>query len=1252
MTEPSPEHLRLEDMPHFMALIYARLQEVSNKQEFVQQACKLYDLGVRMLVITMLSQYLVEDRDSITDPYLNEILLQKLPRLTRDAWQQLLFTSLEVYEGQHERLYLPELYTYYWDVKPDGPRPRPELKALYDRLSQIATEVEERRYLPHDELAWARLADEIKGLLQQFLAGLAFLADYELIRVVGRTGAGYTYELHRGSQVHVVSDARPRPAEFEMGWFYLRRRGAEAFLLLHPLLVFWEHELETGALRPQTDTGVYNRFIYEKSLQYRLVANDELVSVSAWAMMFIKMLYDTIEDAKHAKAETTKLSWWQARNIIQDITDTRMKAATGRFVSELYTARLEARSAIDSFLASDRRGFVMTGMSGIGKSSFLLALAAELHTEHADVGVLIYEAGQLSTELTLTEEISRDFERRVAFRGRPVGEVWRELADIDDIHQRKVLLCIDALNEHAQPKQLLRELNGLLLHPYTWLKIVITSRPEAWQEITRGVSLAEGLYYRDRVTSPDGDGEPFTDSYEMRPFTTDELNAAYEKYRLAYGLTTRYDELSEEVRAFLQEPLNLWLVAKTYRMGAIPKGLLAAELVEGYIGAELRSGRLAEEGLRLLERDLVPLLLHAGRYTNAFTPADVDAIAPELFNRIYSEQILGDGRPVNHSFVQLLSAEILMRQGIGRSQQIGFKHERFYEYFVGNRLSEDSRQAEDAGVFYRSMVGQIEETPFLWGAMRRALYQDLSDPARRPIVQALLQENDRQLAHIVTSALIQYAARDPSTVRVLLLALLKARRTAPVTQDAILKVALHTLDREVLRQALTSPREQVRSRAVGYMYELYRTHPDVCLSVIDALGQQLRHGWLPNIPVFRTVTILAGTILMEIVHDPFYREPSLETIRRLVKRMMYAESQNQRGKMAREITIRLVFDTFFRLMKGLRRFEIAPGVADWENIFALTGPQRQPLVDLISYLDYRHGTIEGIDALLLPVRSLRNHMANQILFSVINIRGSLDPDSILPVILKLYASDFGHNCERLDAIYNWEICVTYQGQLQQRWLQVQRELVLALFDDPRVESGQMPELELFGGFRAYPLMAYASIWNRLHPGQEVDLIQEILARAQKTDNRALMLHIIDGFGDSRFRLVDYRAPLRSLTRFVSSNDIEMQAHLVETLARLDSIFPEQVAHILFEASAPRLFCEMVHERSHDETITTMFRRVNFFFRDAMLRLSSENAQEVVRVLREAAREPTFSRALQVALKSLVNELGGGNLFAPVNGSSA
>jgi hypothetical protein len=125
----------LENMPYFIAINYKRLLETQDPQEQVTLILHIYNLGLRALTINLIAQYFFRDWDRVRDPDLDKLLKRKIPHLTADAWEEILFAILETYKNNRNLFFMPELYDFYWDTSTYPHRER----AQYLRVAQRHT---------------------------------------------------------------------------------------------------------------------------------------------------------------------------------------------------------------------------------------------------------------------------------------------------------------------------------------------------------------------------------------------------------------------------------------------------------------------------------------------------------------------------------------------------------------------------------------------------------------------------------------------------------------------------------------------------------------------------------------------------------------------------------------------------------------------------------------------------------------------------------------------------------------------------------------------------------------------------------------------------------------------------------------------------------------------------------------------------------------------------------------------------------
>src|SRR5258708_4139050 len=754
MEEADFNEFIVANMPYLIAVNYQRLLEAQQPQEQVKLILHIYNLGLRALTINLVSQYLIRDKENMDDVYLSELLREKFDHLTTGAWEEIFFTALRAYEGKQDLFFMPELHDFYWDTTTLPYRKRNEVKPPFDRLTQATLELEEKRLLPQDEPGWKVLAEELRGHLQHILRSLSFLGKYDLIRVLDQNDEVYAFELHKGTHISTVQRPLPKHTKLTHGWFYLQA-GAEDFLRLDPWVMFWERKPEENELVPAS-IGVYDRMFYER-LRYLLATPGQTRDDNQRVKEFIALIYDTIAEARRRRQEADKLTWVQLCDLCEKITQRRMATVQLKYRKELYLQREHVRQQLETFLADpEKRGFVLVGKSGVGKSNFLLAFSEELEQSRGDVCILMYDGANLriSSTSTITGIISQDFSDRVHLSGRQVQQVWQEIDKIDGIKERVVILCVDAINENPEPTELLRQLDELVQSPWSWLKIVLSSRPETWRGIKRGVKLAEKFYYREQGTETVGvELEPFSYSERMEPFTRQELPEVYANYQRKFQLQTPYKTLSNELRETLRDPLHLWLLARTYQGQAFPGEVKISALIEQYVNTLHVRTPLQRDDLQFLEHELVPLMVGRGHYSNVITAADLDAAGGALYNLVFSDQVLSDGRRMNQSFLRLVDADILVQQNVRSEHQIAlqFKYERFYEYFVGKRIAQLSASQPNRSSFFVEMIEATSSTPFLWGAVRNALAQEMKERGPDLLVHLCFTDQQRvkeMLVHV------------------------------------------------------------------------------------------------------------------------------------------------------------------------------------------------------------------------------------------------------------------------------------------------------------------------------------------------------------------------------------------------------------------------------------------------------------------------------------------------------------------------
>ena len=102
----------------------------------------------------MLSQYLdkLDNEDKVNDPFLNELLLQKLPQITLDSWQKIFFALLEAYKDHKNFLFMPEIYDIYWINNKSQTDLHSNFEEPFRRLTQITAEINSDDFYPKERI--------------------------------------------------------------------------------------------------------------------------------------------------------------------------------------------------------------------------------------------------------------------------------------------------------------------------------------------------------------------------------------------------------------------------------------------------------------------------------------------------------------------------------------------------------------------------------------------------------------------------------------------------------------------------------------------------------------------------------------------------------------------------------------------------------------------------------------------------------------------------------------------------------------------------------------------------------------------------------------------------------------------------------------------------------------------------------------------------------------------------------------------
>lgn len=1246
----------MESMPYFIAEQYKKVMEEDDVDKKIEAALRVYEIGLRTLSLTLVSQYLTRDYDKLSDPALNQMLETKLPFTTLKVWKELFFLGLRAYGGHRDLLFVKELYDFYWDRSVNPSIPRENITEPFDRLTDIRNNIK-HGHAPQDIESWQLLCDETMTLLKQILAGFGFFKNYEMIRIKKIDGNRYWFENHTGLEITEIADPIETNRKLGCNWFYLAKDQSD-FLKMHPLLIAWED------VTKRFDIAVYDRLSSDEQIvQYQATLAWHKILDETNFFEFFEMLYTTIE-FKRGREKYRKLTWWKLKEVAENITNQKMAAVRGKYRRELYLDRIRIKSMFEDFLKSDKAGFVLVGKSGVGKSNFILALADEFHDSKSPVSVLMYDGAQMNPQQSITTMIGQDFTKFVKLGEQEnIADIWQEISKVENIDDCKIVLVIDAINENPKAVKLLSEINHLVADSnWPWLKIMITSRPEAWRSMCKGVRLAEDRYYRE-MGGDNLEMDSFNFSAELEPFSRNELYLAYTNYQKVFNLKSDYDDLHIIVRRSLRDPLLLQLIADIYRDQEIPPEIKPAEVYEKYLDGLIRTKRLEAKDLRFLEKDLMPLMIRDGYYSNSILAKQVGSETldggEELYDLIHNEGELKDGSRVNQSFANLVEAGILIWRGSALNYQIVFQYERFSDYHAGKRLFELNNGASDKRAAYQDQILRIQDLPFLWGAVNFALIQELV-AGNQTLITNLCRTEDSGIRRILTAVLKEFGQENPKVVLDYLTEFVADKsESAHGVKTLSVDVASTLGFAEILVSVALGSDTQLRIYAVMRIYHLWKndqregiaTKKNRGLTALSQLAQVVR-GPL-GLPKANALEAIIGTSIVIFLDQPDDAETNAE-LQNLWKQVIddLLPVNSRVGKAFLKVVVgKRALDLFLRFVTFFTKDNLRYNIANLNEVklfFKLPNHQKQWMQEILPYLDpnYSSGDFAKLENLMGEIYAVDEVLTGAVLGLDLIVQGRKDKETIVPIMKNL----FDHQMELAP---KGALAVQYIAAALYHLLRVEEELddeTWELVDHFATvplekEKGKRGMLvsgagqEYFSISFLYPPLLYLAKLGQ--PGMH--LWKRYLRLAVEEEDWNFLDDLLYLTGEIAIPFRSPNAAFTILRELLSMSNENVTPMIEDFLVRLRFYYPDMVDDFLDREEFSKQSIDHIYKTTAKESyMQLVFSRFALFVIDG---LYSESLLELLTsILDKAVDCSKMSEWVSIVMTELINAIYGEEIF--------
>lgn len=1278
------ENIILNEFPYPIAVRYQRMLEAGSFEIKARRCIDIYEAGLRALTLGILGQYIQSDSKVVNDAILNKVALRLIdinrpPSL--GTWVQVFFAVLKAYQGHRDRFFMTELYDFYWDTSVDPHSPHKGVQRPFQKLVELRNEISHAP--PTDSTAWRSLFEEIDGYLHEILNRFVFLVNYDLVYIVEQIEDGYIYDVYTGQRVN-RADLSQVEKSLKKGWCYLSKTTGQ-LLPVHPLIIFWEDELSQDSRRIEPEIVVYDSYRIQQLKYWHSSAGRLETQNPDLLDLFIALIVERLQ-AQRPQREVYRLSWQDFKVLSDQIVFQRMGDAQGKYNARLYLQREETRETFDEFLQSDKSCLVLTGSSGVGKSNFLLSLVDEFQ-ESREVCTLAYNGARLDSKIPLEDLLARDFNYHLKLKGQkePDGPaVLKMIDEIEEMKEKRVLIFVDALNENPDGKELLRHIDRFVEnYPYPWLKVVITSRPEAWRTIKRGVRLAEHRYFRQRGEDELGiELTGFTYAgYEVRvvPFAYEELPSVYEKYREVYSLGTKYEDIPASIKRLLRDPLTLLLVAEIYHGDAIPQDIRASKLIEKYVKMLVKTERLNETDLYFLQHEIVPRLFRPP-FPPILQPSDIEneltANGRSLDELIFNDDLLLSGRRVNQSYTMLADSAILLEQGPQLEQIIGFKYERFYEYFGGVYISQAADETDNPLEYYKALSSILNEKPYLWGALKNAFFTELENGNSYLIheLARIVSSSDRLLRSAIVSSLIEYSEIDLGTVTSLTNGMIQpiygpANSIIETTKRLLFRkrydaeplkpeqaIAIEIAGRlrfeKLLTEAASDRMKSIRQAAILHIFYLWRNENEVGYRIMHQLGEYAVAGWdLPDLGAIDALTSLVISLITYDHRNPEVQKNALLVARRVLRKLLFLNSEEYRSTIGQ-----VRFLIWSQIRRPLLSFAINWGlkiIASWEaddlpansktlsNFFAMSEDDKEFATLLVPFIDpYKPGLSKYVKEIMV-VEEMGDLIAMNIAQQAPLIaRAQVNFDDALTTLHEIIDDRLNRDQQIpwIDA-YPW-LCL--QIALRQttpypELFKLAERCVVSIQSDPRGWLASHKTLPVPWLNTLATGIASHMILNHLYNGTSVSqLLEGWINRAIEDEDIAYLCDYLRELTVA-FEMGFHQVALQGLQLMAQYDHPQIRQIIAELLIRIRHYYPEDVENILLQELFSKDINQLVWASSSSERVNDLLgiRAVGILY-DIFLLGPEVLRRETIWLAGQAQRMPDLENWIMLMIKEVLN----------------
>lgn len=437
----------------------------------------------------------------------------------------------------------------------------------------------------------------------------------------------------------------------------------------------------------------------------------------------------------------------------------------GVYLPDLYARRVDLEDRLRSFLDArcQRTGMLIVGSSGVGKTTTLCHIVADWRQAGELLGsdiVLLLGAGTLPGGAFNLREVLLDQLQAPA----DFSALQARLQAIQAMSGARLVLVIDGIDKHPQPREFLRQLDQLIVQydGVPWLKVIASVGEVVYNTIRTAQSspITARAYYT--FTTREGSVETEHAEFPLGRLTDSELKDAYDRYRqrVDFAPLSVFEELTDDVKSAIANPLFLRIVMEVFSGKRIPRRVLTAKVLQQYCEKKVFGDALRRDFIRNFVRHL-----YEHRETSAKTDdlRQVDALREHILDEHNSSS----------PYLQLLEEKVLEKQAKKLSSLmplqiwVGFTYDRLLEYLLTFYVLDESVTSASAGPNLHDIVVRLATDangyPPLQGVLVTILLDKVEEASFTEAAQ-LLQAGDAEvMRRVAVDLLTELELMDPST---------------------------------------------------------------------------------------------------------------------------------------------------------------------------------------------------------------------------------------------------------------------------------------------------------------------------------------------------------------------------------------------------------------------------------------------------------------------------------------------------------